>query len=76
MLFLIYICNMQITLNNNIENFNADQLSISEILKIKNFSFKLIIVKLNDRLVNKPEYETVYVKNGDDLKVIHLMSGG
>ncbi len=72
--YLFY--SMLITLNNNTESFNADQLNITEILAIKNYSFKLIIVKLNNLLINKPEYESVQVKDGDDLKIIHLMSGG
>jgi sulfur carrier protein len=67
---------MQITLNNNIENFVQDSLSISEILKIKNYTFKLLVIKLNDKLINKPDYDTTFVKQGDDLKIIHLMSGG
>lgn len=67
---------MKIVLNNNIEVFQNDQISINEILKEKNFSFRLILVKLNNSLINKSEFDTTLIKDGDDLKIIHLMSGG
>ncbi len=67
---------MHITLNNNPEIFSHEQLSISEILQIKNFTFKLLVIKLNNQIIHKIDYDTTFVKDGDDLKIIHLMSGG
>lgn len=67
---------MKIYLNNNIEVFQQEQLTINEILKVKNFSFRLILVKLNNTLISKPDFDYTTVKDGDDLKIIHLMSGG
>ncbi len=67
---------MKITLNNNNEEFNADQLSVSEIMEMKKFTFKLLVVKLNDKLVGKEKYKETYVKNGDNLVILHLISGG
>ena len=43
---------------------------------IKSFKFRMLVVRLNDRLIKKEEYETTLVKDGDDLKIIHLVSGG
>jgi sulfur carrier protein len=67
---------MKINLNNNVEFFLQDQLTINEILKEKNYSFRLILVKLNNTLINKLDFDHTTVKDGDDLKIIHLMSGG
>lgn len=67
---------MIITLNNTSEEFAFDQLTVSEIMKIKNFTFKLLIVKLNDVVVPKDEYDTCIVKEGDNLMILHLISGG
>lgn len=67
---------MKITLNNNNEEFNADYLSVSEIMEIKKFTFKLLVVKLNDKLILKEKYKETYVKNGDNLVILHLISGG
>lgn len=67
---------MTITLNNNIENFDVETLSISEILKIKNYTFKMLVTKVNDNFVKRNDYEKVFVKNGDNVSIIHLISGG
>ncbi|MBI5219664.1 MAG: sulfur carrier protein ThiS [Bacteroidia bacterium] len=67
---------MQILLNNNIELIDRDSISIADILNMKNYTFKLLVIKLNNRVINKPEYGTTFVKDGDDVKIIHLMSGG
>ena len=67
---------MKITLNNNPETFKADKLTIKELLKIKNYTFRMLIIKINGKLIKKDEYDTASVNDGDDVNVIHLISGG
>jgi thiamine biosynthesis protein ThiS len=67
---------MEITLNNNIETFEPDSFNISELLKLKNFTFKMLVIKVNEKVVKREEYDSVFVKNGDNVSVIHLISGG
>lgn len=67
---------MKIMLNNRAEIIEGDVFSISQIMVIKSFKFRMLVVRLNDRLIKKDEYETTLVKDGDDLKIIHLVSGG
>lgn len=67
---------MTIHLNNNSETFPGENLSVAELLKIKNFTFKMLVIKINGELVKKTEYDTTMVKDGDDVKVLHLISGG
>lgn len=67
---------MKIMLNNRAEIIEGDVFSISQIMVIKSFKFRMLVVRLNDRLIKKEEYETTIVKDGDDLKIIHLVSGG
>ncbi len=67
---------MKITLNNRSEDFKGQELTVSEIMELKSFKFKMLIVRLNDQLINKEDYATTFVKDGDDLKIIHLVSGG
>ena len=43
---------------------------------VKSYVFKMLVVRLNDHLVKKDMYSSTFVKDGDDLKVIHLVSGG
>ena len=67
---------MKIMLNNRAEIIEGDVFSISQIMVIKSFKFRMLVIRLNDRLIKKDEYETTLVKDGDDLKIIHLVSGG
>lgn len=67
---------MNITLNNRDEVIEREEITIAELLQIKNFSFKMLIIKLNGQLVKRHEYDTRIVKNGDDVSVFHLITGG
>ena len=67
---------MKIILNNKEEEFDTDQVTISELLKIKNFTFKMLVIKVNGHLIKKSEQTTTVVKDGDDVMVLHLISGG
>jgi len=67
---------MRITLNNNLESFIEDKLTINDILERKNFTFKMLVIKLNGALVKKTDYKVTSVQDGDELSVLHLISGG
>ena len=67
---------MKIILNNNEEVFTEDRLSIQSLLNEKRFTFKMLVIKLNGRLVKKDQYETTIINDGDKVDVIHLISGG
>ena len=67
---------MIITLNNRPELFDACELSITEIMQRRNFHFKLLVVKLNGGLIDKKDYASTLVRDGDELLIIHLVSGG
>lgn len=67
---------MKIVLNNKEESFDSDTLTIEEILQHKKFTFKMLVIKVNGRLIKKPEYSSTPVVDGDDVMVLHLISGG
>ena len=67
---------MKILLNNNPEEISVEHLSVSELLTYKNFTFKMLVIKVNDTLVKKTEYETKMIRDGDEVHVLHLISGG
>jgi len=58
------------------EELDASQLSVRELLKVKNFTFKLLVIKINGNLVKKDEYDSAIIHEGDKVDVIHLISGG
>jgi sulfur carrier protein len=67
---------MKIILNNNPESFGTDKCTVNELLRLKNFTFKMLIIKINGKLVKKDEYDSVLVSDGDDVNILHLISGG
>ena len=68
---------MKILLNNRNEVFdNYEEISVEQLLKVKNFTFPMIIVKINEKLIKKENYSTSIIKNGDIVAAIHLISGG
>jgi sulfur carrier protein len=67
---------MKILLNNREENFTHEKISVSEMLLLKKFSFKMRIIKINGTLVSKEHYDTTFIHEGDDVQMIYLMSGG
>jgi thiamine biosynthesis protein ThiS len=67
---------MKIVLNNKEETIEGNLLTINELLQIKKYTFKMLVIKVNGILVKKNEYEKATVKDGDDVMVLHLISGG
>jgi thiamine biosynthesis protein ThiS len=62
-------------------NFDADEypeaeLSVAEIMRRRKFSFPHVITRLNGALIEKSARESAMVRDGDDLEVYHLISGG
>ena len=67
---------MKITLNNREELFNCEELTVTRMLEEKRFSFKLRIIKINGKLIGKENYDSAIIRDGDDVQMLYLMSGG
>jgi thiamine biosynthesis protein ThiS len=69
---------MNLILNHSPEVIETNQqtITVAELLKIKTYTFKLLIVKINDIIVKRDDYSTTTIKDGDNVQVIHLISGG
>jgi sulfur carrier protein len=67
---------MKIILNHREEDFPGESISVSDMLRIKKYSFRMRIVKVNGNLVSKDTYDSTYIKDGDNIQMIYLMSGG
>ena len=64
-----------ITVNDNLIEWE-ENLTINKILKIMNYSFKMLVIKVDGELIKKNEYGTKIVSENADVKIIHLISGG
>ena len=67
---------MKVTVNLEIEDFPETELSVSEIMKRKKYTFPHIITRLNGHVVERENRDSTLVVNGDDLELYHLISGG
>jgi sulfur carrier protein len=67
---------MKILLNNREEEFMKETISVSEMLLLKKFSFKLRIIKINGILIPKEKYDSTIIHQNDNVQMLYLMSGG
>ncbi len=66
---------MPITVNNKEVDFIENE-TIKLLLKRMHFTFPMIVVKANGKLIKKNEYSKFIIKNNSKVDVIHLISGG
>jgi thiamine biosynthesis protein ThiS len=67
---------MNIILNNNSETIEETSITVTQLLKLRNFTFKMLVIKINGKLIQKTDYKTTTIHDGDDVSVLHLISGG
>lgn len=51
-------------------------MTIRDVLDERRFTFPLLVVRIDGRLVPRGEYAETPVPDGSDVDVMHLMSGG
>jgi len=51
-------------------------LYLDQLLKQCRYSFPLLIIRINDKLIPREAYPQTLIQDGDEITVIHLMSGG
>ena len=67
---------MEITLNNRPEKFDSESITVSELLELKRFTFRLRVIKVNGILIPKEKQDSTLIQNGDNVQMLYLMSGG
>jgi sulfur carrier protein len=67
---------MKIRLNNRDEEFEKGPITVTEMLILKKFSFRMRVIKVNGSFVPKDKYDITFIKDGDDVQMLYLMSGG
>lgn len=68
---------MEIKLNNRTEDIpGRGDLTVQELLDHKKFTFKFLVVKINGEVIKAEAYGTRRIFPGDNVLVLHLISGG
>ncbi len=51
-------------------------MTVQKLLDECNYTYPSIVVSVNGEVINKDDYASTIVNDGDDVKVIHMVAGG
>lgn len=54
----------------------VDNETVQDLLKRMRYTFPLVVVKINDKVVPRKEFSEVKIPNNSKVAVIHMISGG
>lgn len=64
-------------MNNRPESIvGYEKITVKQLLELKNFTYKMLMVRVNDTTIKRDDYENTSIREGDKVAVIHLMTGG
>ncbi len=66
---------IKIKLNGKDKEIN-DRMSVSQFLEGLKINPEGVVVELNLQVLNKAEYESAYLKEGDNVEIINIVGGG
>lgn len=67
---------MTITVNDQPQSWAEGSLTVRQVLARMNFTFPMIVVRIDGQLVLKADYDSTVVPDGARMDAIHLISGG
>lgn len=50
--------------------------TVKELLKRVKYTFPLVVVKINDKVIPRSDFSKVKIPNDSKISVIHMISGG
>ena len=65
-----------IRVNNKFDVEWQEGMTVNSLLEILKFTFPMIVVSVNGKVVPKSEYGTTAIEDNDQVRVIHLVAGG
>ncbi|MFO7866333.1 MAG: sulfur carrier protein ThiS [Candidatus Aminicenantes bacterium] len=51
-------------------------MTVTRLLEKMNYTFRLLVVKINGQLVKRKDYDRTEIPSGADVKVLHMVAGG
>ena len=68
---------MTVTINGKEEHLDHEELSVVELLKVKQVEMPdMVSVQLNGGMLKRGEFESVHVKENDRIEFLYFMGGG
>ncbi|MFQ5812614.1 MAG: sulfur carrier protein ThiS [Anaerolineae bacterium] len=65
-----------IRVNNKFDVEWQEGMTVNSLLEILKFTFPMIVVSVNGKIVPRSEYRTTTIEDNDQVRVIHLVAGG
>lgn len=65
-----------IRVNGQFEVEYRDGMTVQDVLDALKFSFRMIVVKIDGRVILRKDFGTTLVPDGAEMQAIHLISGG
>jgi thiamine biosynthesis protein ThiS len=53
-----------------------EDMTVRRVLEVMNYTFRMLVVKVDDKIVKKDQYSSFPIPAGADVKVIHMVAGG
>ncbi|HEV8132268.1 MAG TPA: sulfur carrier protein ThiS [Acidobacteriota bacterium] len=66
---------MEITINGECKNV-PESIRISELIEFLEVKKERVAVELNRNIVSKNAWETIFLKTGDNVEIVHFVGGG
>jgi len=68
--------NMQIHINGNEKTFDADAMTVAELVQAMALAGKRIAIERNGEIVPKSQFDAVSITSGDKLEIVGAVGGG
>lgn len=65
---------MRVKINGKAEDIQEK--TIIDILRTKNVEPRMVAVEVNSELIEREQYETTFLKDGDEIEFLYFMGGG
>jgi thiamine biosynthesis protein ThiS len=63
-------------LNDRPYEFFEEGITIKSVIEKMNYIYPKLVVRVNDVLIEKEDYEKTVLSENDDVKIYHLLAGG
>ena len=68
---------MKVTINGKEENLDGSELSITELLKLKDVKMpEMVSVQVNGDILKRDRFTTTFIKENDRIEFLYFMGGG
>jgi len=61
---------------NGKEELYENKINVTELLKQKNIRQEIVTIELNGKIINRKDFQTIFLDDGDKVEMVYFMGGG